>query len=91
MFRFSFENVLKGYIRLSQLIGLVSGQSDTTIEVNLRYPGLHDRNKTRNHLFKIFVNSIGVDAVVKQTITRCTAGGYVWNPFYTQLADPRNV
>lgn len=26
-----------------------------------------------------------------QTSTRCVAGGYIWNPFYTQLADPLNV
>lgn len=37
------------------------------------------------------MNSVGVDAAVKPTITRCVAGGYVWNPYYTQLADPLNV
>lgn len=37
------------------------------------------------------MNTVGVDAVVPQTATRCVAGGYVWNPFYTQLADPLNV
>lgn len=37
------------------------------------------------------MNPVGVDAIVQQTITRCVAGGYVWNPFYTQLADPLNV
>lgn len=47
--------------------------------------------KTRNHHWKIFVNPVGVDAVVLQTVTRCVAGGYVWNPYYTQLADPLNV
>lgn len=34
---------------------------------------------------------MGVDATVKTTGTRCVAGGYVWNPFFTQLADPLNV
>lgn len=34
---------------------------------------------------------MGVDAAVKTQATRCVAGGYVWNPFYTQLADPLNV
>uniref|UniRef100_A0A336LP05 CSON014973 protein n=1 Tax=Culicoides sonorensis TaxID=179676 RepID=A0A336LP05_CULSO len=77
-----------GYIRLSQLIGLESGQSDTTIEINLRYPGLHDRNKTRNHLFKIFVNPVGVDAIVKPTVTRCTAGGY--DELYKSECKPNN-
>lgn len=47
--------------------------------------------QTRNHHWKIFVNPVGVDAIVQQTITRCVAGGYTWNPYYTQLADPLNV
>lgn len=47
--------------------------------------------QTYNHHWSIFVNTVGVDATVQQTITRCVAGGYVWNPFYTQLADPLNV
>lgn len=44
-----------------------------------------------NHHWNIFVNPVGVDATVQQTATRCVAGGYIWNPFYTQLADPLNV
>lgn len=47
--------------------------------------------QTFNHHWNIFVNPVGVDATVKQTVTRCVAGGYIWNPFYTQLADPLNV
>lgn len=47
--------------------------------------------KTHNHKWQIFVNPVGVDATVKPTATRCVAGGYVWNPYYTQLADPLNV
>lgn len=80
-----------GYVRMSQLIGSDRSQSETTIEVNLRHPGENDRNLTRNHNWQIFVNPIGVDAAVKTTATRCVAGGYVWNPYYTQLADPLNV
>lgn len=34
---------------------------------------------------------MGVDATVKFTNARCAAGGYVWNPYFTQLADPNNV
>lgn len=59
--------------------------------MKLRHPGKNDRNSTRNHNWQIFVNPVGVDAAVKPTVTRCVAGGYVWNPFYTQLADPLNV
>lgn len=80
-----------GYIRMTQLIGNDGSQSDTTIEVKLRYPGKHDRNKTLNHNWHIWVNPVGVDATVLQVETRCVAAGYVWNPYYTQLADPLNV
>lgn len=34
---------------------------------------------------------MGVDAAVQTQATRCVAGGYVWNPYFTQLADPLNV
>uniref|UniRef100_A0A182R615 Superoxide dismutase copper/zinc binding domain-containing protein n=1 Tax=Anopheles funestus TaxID=62324 RepID=A0A182R615_ANOFN len=79
-----------GYIRLTQLIGNDNSQSDTIIEVKLRYPGKHDRNVTHNHNWNVWVNPVGVDATVKQVETRCVAAGYVWNPYYTQLADPLN-
>ncbi|XP_055533520.1 uncharacterized protein LOC129723361 [Wyeomyia smithii] len=79
-----------GYIRMTQLIGNDGSQSDTIIEVKLRYPGKHDRNVTYNHNWNIWVNPVGVDATVKQVETRCVAAGYVWNPYYTQLADPLN-
>lgn len=76
---------------MTQLIHNDGSQSETVIEVKLRHPGKNDRNSTRNHNWQIFVNPVGVDAAVKPTVTRCVAGGYVWNPFYTQLADPLNV
>lgn len=79
-----------GYMRMTQLIGNDGSQSDTIIETKLRHPGEQDKNVTRNHHWKIFVNPIGVDATVKTFATRCVAGGYTWNPFYTQLADPLN-
>ncbi|XP_064552755.1 uncharacterized protein Rsod [Drosophila montana] len=80
-----------GYVKMTQLIHNDGSQSETVIEVKLRHPGKNDRNSTRNHNWQIFVNPVGVDAAVKPTITRCVAGGYVWNPFYTQLADPLNL
>ncbi|KOB69158.1 Superoxide dismutase (Cu-Zn), partial [Operophtera brumata] len=42
------------------------------------------------YLYNIFVNPVGVDATVQVTNTRCVAGGYRWNPYFTQLADPLN-
>ncbi|XP_050302289.1 uncharacterized protein LOC126740355 [Anthonomus grandis grandis] len=79
-----------GYMKMRQLIYNDGSSSDTTIEVKLRHPGKNDRNITRNHNWAIYVNPVGVDASVKTQATRCVAGGYVWNPFYTQLADPLN-
>ncbi|KAL1494603.1 hypothetical protein ABEB36_010175 [Hypothenemus hampei] len=79
-----------GYMKMKQLIYNDGSTSDTTIEVKLRYPGKNDRNITRDHNWAIYVNPVGVDAAVKTQATRCVAGGYVWNPFYTQLADPLN-
>ncbi|XP_049880527.1 uncharacterized protein LOC126376997 isoform X2 [Pectinophora gossypiella] len=79
-----------GYVRMTQLIHNDGSTSDTVIEVNLRHPGERDRNLTHNHNWAIFVNPVGVDAAVKVTNTRCVAGGYRWNPYFTQLADPLN-
>ncbi|XP_063233143.1 uncharacterized protein LOC134536961 [Bacillus rossius redtenbacheri] len=79
-----------GFIRMTQLVYRDGSTSDTVIEVKLRHPGKHDRNVTRNHNWAIFVNPVGVDATVKVLNTRCVAGGYMWNPYYTQLADPLN-
>ncbi|KAB0794972.1 hypothetical protein PPYR_11811 [Photinus pyralis] len=80
-----------GYMRMKQLIYSDGSQSDTIIEINLRHPGKHDSNITRDHHWAIYVNPVGVDAAVKTQNTRCVAGGYVWNPYYTQLADPLNT
>ncbi|KAL4711587.1 hypothetical protein ACJJTC_003604 [Scirpophaga incertulas] len=79
-----------GYVRMTQLISNDGGTSDTVIEVNLRYPGARDRNFTTGHKWEVFVNPVGVDAAVQVTNTRCVAGGYRWNPYFTQLADPLN-
>ncbi|XP_073970681.1 superoxide dismutase family protein Rsod isoform X1 [Rhodnius prolixus] len=79
-----------GYMRMTQLIHNDGSSSDTVIEVNVRHPGKHDRNITFHHNWAIYVNPVGVDAAVKILNTRCTAAGYIWNPYYTQLADPLN-
>ncbi|XP_015118809.1 uncharacterized protein LOC107042324 [Diachasma alloeum] len=79
-----------GYMRMTQLIYKDGSQSETIIEVKLRHPGERDRNVTRNHNWAIYVNPVGVDATVKTKATRCVAGGYIWNPYFTQLADPLN-
>ncbi|XP_026682186.1 uncharacterized protein LOC103513087, partial [Diaphorina citri] len=78
------------YMKLTQLIHADGTQSETVIEANLRYAGPQNTNVTRNHEWAIYVNPVGVDATVKVLHTRCTAAGYIWNPYYTQLAAPLN-
>ncbi|KAL6264113.1 hypothetical protein P5V15_004191 [Pogonomyrmex californicus] len=84
------QGFMYGYIKMTQLVYKDGSQSETIIEVNLRHPGKHDRNITKNHNWAIYVNPVGVDAAVKVKDTRCVAGGYTWNPYFTQLADPLN-
>ncbi|XP_071440833.1 uncharacterized protein Rsod [Hetaerina americana] len=79
-----------GYIRMTQLIYSDGSMSDTAMEVKLRHPGKNDRNFTQNHNWAVFVNPVGQDAAVPTFNTRCVAGGYRWNPYYNQLADPLN-
>ncbi|KAJ2940014.1 hypothetical protein O0L34_g14045 [Tuta absoluta] len=80
----------RGYVRMTQLIHNDGSASDTVIEVKLKHPGVRDTNLTHHHNWAVFVNPVGVDAAVKVTNTRCVAGGYRWNPYFTQLADPLN-
>ncbi|XP_011873780.1 PREDICTED: uncharacterized protein LOC105565305 [Vollenhovia emeryi] len=84
------QGFVYGYIKMTQLVYKDGSESETIIEVNLRHPGKHDRNITRNHNWAIYVNPVGVDAAVKVKDTRCVAAGYTWNPYFTQLADPLN-
>ncbi|KYN36526.1 Superoxide dismutase [Cu-Zn], partial [Trachymyrmex septentrionalis] len=84
------QGFVYGYIRMTQLVYKDGSQSETIIEVNLRHPGKHNHNITRNHNWAIYVNPVGVDAAVKIKDTRCVAAGYIWNPYFTQLADPLN-
>ena len=75
----------------SQLVYHSGGRSETVIELNLRHPGSNDRNVTTNHNWAIFVNPVGHDAAVKFYTSRCTAGGYRWNPDFIHLANPNAV
>ncbi|XP_063389539.1 uncharacterized protein LOC134675251 [Cydia fagiglandana] len=79
-----------GYVRMTQLVSSDGGTSDTVLELKLRYPGDKDRNMTHGHRWEVWVNPVGVDAAVAVAGTRCVAGGYRWNPYFTQLADPLN-
>ena len=37
------------------------------------------------------MNPVGQDASVTPFNARCVASGYMWNPAFVQLTDPRNV
>ena len=77
-----------GYIRLSQVVYHDGSTTDTAIEVRLKYPGKTNRELTKGHRWSVYVNPVGHDASVKFVRSRCTAGGYRWNPTFIQLADP---
>ncbi|OXA38086.1 uncharacterized protein LOC110862045 [Folsomia candida] len=85
------EGYVWGYVRFTQLVYNDGSLSDTTIEVNLKYPGQINRNATRNHAWSVFVNRVGHDASVRSLQHRCVAAGYRWNPYFIHLADPNNV
>lgn len=65
--------------------------TDTLIEVNLRHPGRQGVGVSRNHRWAVYVNPVGQDAAVAPTNVRCVASGFMYNPGFVQLTDPRNV
>jgi len=80
-----------GYIKFKQVVYRDGSTTDTTIEVDLHYPGENDKNHTKNHSWEVWVNPVSSDATVKHYLSRCSAGGYIWNPYLTQLADTDNT
>jgi len=79
-----------GYIRFRQVIYNDGSQTDTTMEIRLKYPGKFNTDATDGHEWSIYVNPVGHDASVKFHNARCTAAGYRWNPTHIQLADPND-
>ncbi len=59
-----------GYIRFRQVIYHDGSQTDTTMEVRLKYPGKNNDKVTKNHDWAIFVNPVGHDASVEFTTAR---------------------
>ncbi|KAG8188407.1 hypothetical protein JTE90_007983 [Oedothorax gibbosus] len=72
---------VEGYIRLRQLEYADGGRGDTWMEVDLRHPGMHNKNLTKGHEWAIFVNQVAHDAVEKVESSRCISAGYRWNPY----------
>ena len=79
-----------GYIRFSQVVYKDGSQTETVIQVRLKHPGKTNKEQTQGHDWAIWVNPVGHDAAIKPKISRCTAGGYRWNPTFIQLADPQD-
>lgn len=79
-----------GYIRMSQVVYHDGSATDTIVEVNLKHPGKQNSRISRDHRWAIYVNPVGVDAAVASPAHRCVAAGFVWNPAFVQLTDPRN-
>lgn len=70
-----------GYIRFGQQEYADGSLSDTTIEISIRHPGIHNKNLTRGHQWAVFVSQVGEDAAVASQMSRCLGAGYRWNPF----------
>ena len=79
-----------GYIRFSQVVYKDGSQTETIVQVRLKHPGKTNKEQTEGHDWAIWVNPVGHDAAIKPKISRCTAGGYRWNPTFIQLADPQD-
>ena len=79
-----------GYIRFSQVVYRDGSQTETVIQVRLKHPGKTNKDQTYGHNWEIWVNPVGFDAVIKHKLSRCSAGGYRWNPTFIQLADPQD-
>jgi Cu/Zn superoxide dismutase len=93
------RHLISGYIRLRQIEYKDGSLSNTWIEIDLRYPGSHNRNVTDGHDWAIFVNQVGEDAFNSAPTVKCLAAGFLWNPFlsasdnrhYKTDCNPKNV
>ena len=78
------RHLISGFVRFRQFEYIDGSLSDTWIELDLRYPGLNNRNVTNNHKWAVYVSSVGVDAFNQIDSVRCLAAGYRWNPFLSK-------
>ncbi|CAG0892689.1 unnamed protein product, partial [Darwinula stevensoni] len=90
------QGFLYGYIRFRQVVYTDGSSTDTSIEVNLRYPGSYDKNqepnelgfRTTGHGWAVHSSGVGQDAVVKASNARCVAAGEQWNPYFVHSYHP---
>ncbi|CAL4200410.1 unnamed protein product, partial [Meganyctiphanes norvegica] len=74
-----------------QLVYLDGSFGETILEVNLRHPGLNNRNITRGHNWSVYsVNPINVDIGDEFSQARCETSEYRWNPYLVQHAFPND-
>ncbi|XP_042912063.1 uncharacterized protein [Parasteatoda tepidariorum] len=78
---------VEGYIRLRQLEYADGGRGDTWIEIDLRHPGAHNKNVSKNHEWAVYVNQVAHDAVERVENVRCISSGYRWNPYIVKSDD----
>lgn len=82
------RHAVTGYIRFRQYEYKDGSLSPTWLEVDLKYPGLTDRNVTHGHDWSVFVNQVGEDAFNNVPTVRCIASGYRWNPYLIASDNP---
>ncbi|CAG2170627.1 unnamed protein product [Oppiella nova] len=78
------RHLISGYIRFRQFQYFDGSLSDTWLDVDLKYPGLNNRNVTSGHNWAVYVSSVGEDAFNQIDSVRCLAAGYRWNPYLSK-------
>lgn len=87
----AFDNprhAVTGYVRLRQYEYKDGSLSSTWLEVDVKYPGLTDRNVTHGHNWAVFVNQVGEDAFNPVPTVKCIAAGFAWNPYLVAKDNP---
>ena len=74
------------------MIGFDNSYSDTIIEVSLKHTQDFAQKVTKAHNWAVFINQVNTNAIhPEQLAAHCISAGGMWNPYYVQLADPKNV
>nr|XP_027206305.1 uncharacterized protein LOC113799809 [Dermatophagoides pteronyssinus] len=78
------RNLIQGYVRFKQIEYRDGSMSDTWIETYLSYRG-SNKKITYGHKWSVYVNQVGADAYNQIDSVRCLAGGFLWNPYLTNM------
>lgn len=77
-----------GFVRFRQFEYADGSLSTTFVELDLRYPGVRNRDVTSGHNWAVFVNQVGEDAYNSVATVKCLAAGYRWNPYLADATNP---